>query len=83
MILINSTFVEMVTHLMLAHVCATPIEPTRRVLAFLMVLFPICSVLSEVAGDSFEEFENQLLLIMSIVSAYVTASMFYQVSNIQ
>jgi len=80
-LLVCSIFVEMVTHVMLVHVCGTEIEPWKRGFALLMPLLPLCSYYLSLAGEGTRGsvIEGNLIYILSAYTTYSALSMFFQV----
>jgi hypothetical protein len=74
-LLISATFTEMVSHIMLMHICDDEISPVGRVTSFLMVLLPLhvwCS--HNNPSESFNYFHGIVLMIDETTLIQVLAS---------
>lgn len=90
LLLICTTFIEMVSHIMLMHICNDPLTPWGRMTSFLIPILPIhvClmhstviaegSILQSILRNVTEAF---LLHALAVLSFIVTSSKLYQVSN--
>lgn len=90
LLLISTTFTEMVSHIMLMHICNDPLTPWGRITSFLIPILPIHvflmhstvitdgSILQSVLNNVSEVF---LLHALAVLSFIVTSSKLYQVSN--
>ena len=92
LLLISSTFTEMVSHIMLMHICDDPLSPWGRATSFLIAILPIHvfltksmasndgSVMSSLLNKVNEAYLLQALAVLSLL---VTSSKLYMVSNEQ
>jgi hypothetical protein len=88
-LLISTVFTEMVSHIMLMHICDEPLSPFGRVTSFLMVLLPAhvwCSrtvtsgSLSLLPSVLLVIDESTLLRILAAISVLLTTLRLYLVS---
>ena len=89
-LLISTVFTEMVSHIMLMHICDEPLSPFGRVTSFLMVLLPahvwcsravISGSLSPLQSVLLAIDESTLLHILTAVSVSLTTLRLYLVST--
>jgi hypothetical protein len=89
-LLIGTVFTEMVSHIMLMHICDEPLSPFGRVTSFLMVLLPThvwCSHAVTSGSPSLLQSllliidENTLLHILAALSVALTTLRLYLVSS--
>mmetsp|Transcript_86991 Transcript_86991/g.170212 ORF Transcript_86991/g.170212 Transcript_86991/m.170212 type:complete len:400 (+) Transcript_86991:51-1250(+) len=74
---ISASFVEMLVHMMLRHICHGPLEPLRRTGAFLTALLPIVSSM-RLQPYSGADIEFVLLSVVTVYSCQRTGVMLYQ-----
>jgi hypothetical protein len=84
MLLISSIFTEIVTHIMLMHICDAELTPFGRITAWLFVLLPLHVCYNQYNNIEKEFFlgidEVKLLKILTLASVAFTGSKLYMVS---
>jgi hypothetical protein len=92
LLLISSTFTEMVSHIMLMHICDDPLSPWGRATSFFIAILPIHVFLTESMASNDGSIiylllntvnEAYLLHALAVLSLLVTSSKLYMVSDEQ
>ena len=90
LLLISSTFTEMVSHIMLMHICDDPLSPWGRITSFLIAILPIHVFLTKsmTSSDGWilqtllsKVSEAYLLQALAVFSFFVTSTKLYLVSG--
>lgn len=88
-LLISTTFTDMVSHIMLMHICDDPLSPVGRILAYCMMLLPLHVWISDSmpAGSVLHQIvvaveEVTLLRALTTFSVILTTRKLYLVSEI-
>ena len=90
LLLISSTFTEMVSHIMLMHICDDPLSPWGRITSFLIAILPIHVFLTKSMASTdgsilqsllYTVSEAYLLHVFAVLSFFVTSSKLYLVSR--
>jgi ethanolaminephosphotransferase len=91
MLLLGSIMVDMVTHLMLSHICHSPIRSYKRYFAFLIAVLPALACIQKDQlndGTKFGPFvkdmdlERKFLYVITTLSTIYTCNNLYQVSKL-
>jgi hypothetical protein len=84
MLLISSIFTEIVTHIMLMHICDAELTPSGRITAWLLVLLPLHVCYNQYYNIEKDFFlgidEVKLLKVLALASVVFTGSKLYMVS---